>query len=145
MLYQTESSMTKISIAICIFLLSLSCHSQTAKTIAQLDKEHQKCLDTGNNMANCSFEYYSKMDDLLNTTYKKIRLTLSQDEQQKLKTLQIAWLKKRDAYFKQVQKETAKTLDGDHESQDYRMICSNENALFVKDRIIVLEQNYLKK
>jgi uncharacterized protein YecT (DUF1311 family) len=137
--------MSKISIAICTFLFSLSCHSQADKVIAQLDKEHQKCLDNGNNMANCSFEYYTKMDDLLNITYKKIRLDLSKDQQQQLKNLQIAWLKERDQYFKKVEKETAATLDGDNESQDYRMICSHENALFVKERIISLEKKYSKK
>ena len=56
----------------------------------------------------------------------------------------MAWLKKRDQYFKKVETETAKELDGENTSQDYKMICAHENALFVKDQIIELEIVYLK-
>ncbi|MNG00997.1 hypothetical protein D3C84_839560 [compost metagenome] len=95
-------------------------------------------------MLNCTQVYYTKIDEQLNITYKKIRTNLSKPEQEKLKTQQLAWLKKRDHYFKKVKAETAKELDGEHESQDYRMICTHENALFVRDRIIELEKVYLK-
>nr|WP_254921206.1 lysozyme inhibitor LprI family protein [Flavobacterium sp. ov086] len=93
---------------------------------------------------NCTFEYYNKMDNLLNITYKKIRTTLSKSEQEKLKNQQLFWLKKRDLYFKKIEAETTKELDGENSSQDFRMICSHENALFVEDRIIELEKIYFK-
>nr|WP_294927226.1 hypothetical protein [uncultured Flavobacterium sp.] len=38
----------------------------------------------------------------------------------------------------------AKKLDDENQSQDYRMICTNKNALFVKDRVLELEKVYLK-
>lgn len=129
-----------------LFLISFYSFSQENKTIQKLDTELQNCLDdTQNNMMNCTFEYYTKIDNLLNVTYKKIRSTLSKPEQEKLKSQQLAWLKKRDLYFKKVAAETSSDLDGDHSSQDYRMICSHENALFVENRIVELEKIYLLK
>ena len=71
------------------------------KTIQKLDTELQNCLDnTQNNMLNCTLEYYNKIDNQLNITYKKIKSKLSKTEQEKLKSKQLAWLKKRDLYFK---------------------------------------------
>lgn len=128
-----------------LFLISFHSYSQENKAIQKLDTELQKCLDdTQNNMLNCTLEYYTKIDEQLNRTYKKIRTNLSKPEQEKLKTQQLAWLKKRDQYFKNVKAETAKELDGENASQDYRMICSHKNALFVRDRIIELEKTYSK-
>ena len=137
--------MNKTPIFFLLFLISLYSHSQENTTIQKLDTELQNCLDnTQNNMLNCTLEYYNKIDDQLNVTYKKIRAKLNKPEQEKLKSQQLAWLKKRDLYFKKVAIKTSSDLDGDSSSQDYRMICSHENALFVKDRIIELEKIYLK-
>lgn len=137
--------MNKKLILIFICFINICCYSQVIKTINKLDVEHKKCLDNvENNMANCTLEFYTKMDDLLNTTYKKIKLQLSKNDQQKLKELQILWLKKRDQYFKKIETETKEELDGDNTSQDYRMICAHENAIFVKNRIIELEKIYRK-
>lgn len=128
-----------------LFLITFFSYSQENKTIQKLDTELQKCLDdTQNNMLNCTLEYYNKIDEQLNVTYKKIRATLSKPKQEKLKSQQLAWLKKRDLYFKKVAAKTSLDLDGDNSSQDYRMICSHKNALFVKDRIMELEKEYLK-
>ena len=128
-----------------LFLISFHSYSQTNKTIEKLDTELQKCLDnTQNNMLNCTQVYYSKIDDLLNVTYKNIRTKLSKPKQENLKNQQLSWLKKRDQYFIEVKTETAKQLDGENESKDFRMICAHENALFVKDRIIELEKTYSK-
>ena len=137
--------MNKKLLLIFICFINLCCYSQANKAINKLDIEHKKCLDNvENNMANCTFEFYTKMDDLLNITYKKIKIQLSKSDQQKLKELQILWLKKRDQYFKKIAKETKEELDGDNTSQDYRMICVHENAIFVKDRILELEKIYGK-
>ena len=137
--------MKKTHLIFILFLIVLNSHSQENKRIQKLDTELQKCLDnTQNNMLNCTLEYDTKIDDQLNVTYKKIRVTLSQSDQEKLKNKQLAWLKKRDQYFKKVQIETAKELDGENASQDYRMICSHKNVLFVRDRIIELEKIYSK-
>jgi uncharacterized protein YecT (DUF1311 family) len=135
--------MNKILLAFALFFIGLNSYSQENKAIQKLDTELQKCLDdTKNNMLNCTLEYYNKIDEELNVIYKKIRTTLTKPEQEKLKNQQLAWLKKRDQYFKKVKTETAKELDGENESQDYRMICVHKNALFVKDRIIELEKVY---
>ncbi|SNR80414.1 lysozyme inhibitor LprI family protein [Flavobacterium sp. ov086] len=137
--------MNKKHLLILVLLISFFSYSQENKTIQKLNTELQKCLDdTENNMMNCTFEYYNKMDNLLNITYKKIRTTLSKSEQEKLKNQQLFWLKKRDLYFKKIEAETTKELDGENSSQDFRMICSHENALFVEDRIIELEKIYFK-
>jgi len=137
--------MNKKHLLILVLLISFFSYSQENKTIQKLNTELQKCLDdTENNMMNCTFEYYNKMDNLLNITYKKIRTTLSKSEQEKLKNQQLLWLKKRDLYFKKIEAETTKELDGENSSQDFRMICSHENALFVEDRIIELEKIYFK-
>jgi uncharacterized protein YecT (DUF1311 family) len=137
--------MNKKRLFLLLFSISFYSYSQENKAIQKLDTELQKCLDdTQNNMLNCTLEYYTKIDEQLNITYKKIRAILSKPEQEKLKNKQLAWLKKRDLHFKKVEAETAKELDGDNASQDYRMICSHENALFVRDRIMELEKTYSK-
>ena len=136
--------MKKTHLFFLLLLISFSSYSQENKAIQKLDTELQNCLDTGSGMLNCTQVYYNQIDDLLNVTYKKIRTSLKKSEHEKLKSQQLAWLKKRDQYFKKVQGETAKELDGDNSSQDYRMICIHKNALFVKDRIIELEKVYLK-
>jgi uncharacterized protein YecT (DUF1311 family) len=137
--------MNKKLILIFICFINLCCYSQVIKAINKLDIEHKKCLDNvENNMANCTLEFYARMDNLLNITYKKIKINLNKSEQQKLKELQILWLKKRDKYFTKIEKETQEELDGDNTSQDYRMICAHENAIFVENRIIELEKIYGK-
>ncbi|MDR7372933.1 lysozyme inhibitor LprI family protein [Flavobacterium aquidurense] len=137
--------MNKILSFSLLVLISFYSYSQKNKTIEKVDIELQKCLDdTQNNMLNCTQVYYTKMDEQLNVTYKKIKNKLSKPEQDKLKNQQLAWLKKRDQYFIKVKTDTAKQLDGENSSQDYKMICAHENALFVRDRIIELEKVYLK-
>lgn len=137
--------MKKAHLIFILFLISFYSYSQQNKAIQKLDAELQKCLDdTQNNMLNCTIEYYTTIDEKLNITYNKIRASLSKPEQENLKNKQLAWLKKRDQYFKKVKAETAKELDGENESQDYRMICSHKNALFVRDRIIELEKTFSK-
>lgn len=141
----TIRQMNKTYLILLLSLISFYSYSQENKAIQKLDTELQKCLDdTQNNMLNCTLEYYTRIDDQLNVTYKRIRATLNQPEQEKLKNQQLAWLIKRDQYFKKVKIETAKELDGENASQDYRMICSHKNALFVRDRIIELEKIYSK-
>ena len=137
--------MNKTHLLFFVFLFCFHSYSQENKAIQKLDTELQKCLDdTQNNMLNCTQVYYTKIDEQLNRTYKKIRTNLSKPEQEKLKTQQLACLKKRDQNFKKVKAKTAKELDGENASQDYRMICSHKNALFVRDRIIELEKTYSK-
>lgn len=136
--------MNKKHLFFLLFLINLSLYSQENKTIQKLDTELQSCLDnTQNNMLNCTLEYYNKIDEQLNIIYKKVRAKLNKPEQEKLKSQQLVWLKKRDLYFKKVAAKTSSDLDGDNSSQDYRMICTHKNALFVKDKIIELEKVYL--
>ena len=137
--------MNKSRLFFLLFLFNFYSYSQETIMIEKLDTELQNCLDdTQNNMMNCTFEYYTKIDDLLNVTYKKIRVKLSKPQQEKLKSQQLTWLKQRDLYFKKVATKTSSDLGGDHSSQDYRMIFSHENALFVRDRVIELKKAYLK-
>ena len=64
--------MNKTHLLFFLFLISFYSYSQTNKTIQKLDTELQQCLDTQNNMLQCTQVYYTKIDDLLNVTYKKI-------------------------------------------------------------------------
>lgn len=66
-------------------LFSLSVSSQTLKTVKELEKMNQKCLDKGGDGLACSLDYYKKMDALLNEVYNKLRANLSSDEKAKLK------------------------------------------------------------
>ena len=65
-----------------LFLFTCKNYSQVIKTINKLDVAHQDCLDNpSKNMANCTINYYNKLDSLLNVEYKKIRSGLNASQQ----------------------------------------------------------------
>ncbi len=130
--------MIQKSITIILIILSLSCNSQTLKTIEKIETSYQNCLNKGDNMKGCSVEYYKKADSLLNVVYKKLRLKLSTEEQSSLKTEQLEWLKKRDKYFKKVNSETKKEGDFSEGSNDFDMIVIDKKAEFVFERVKAL-------
>ncbi|MGH2664619.1 lysozyme inhibitor LprI family protein [Flavobacterium sp.] len=121
-----------------LVLFSISGFSQTLKTVKELEKANQDCLDQGKNMLGCSRDYYEQMDALLNKVYNKLRTSLTAEEKAKLKKEQQLWLKKRDKYADEQYDETAELLEGETESQDFKMIVRHSEAEFVKERVIVL-------
>lgn len=120
-----------------IFIILLCfgfCNAQTAKTINKIKKDYQNCLDKGDNMKKCSYGYLHKSDSLLNVVYNKVKLKLNSTQKAKLKKEQLAWLKKRDAYFDKVIKST---LNGEEGliGDDLRMVIADKEADFVFDRV----------
>ncbi len=134
--------MKKIVTLLIVLCISLNCNSQVEKSIKKIQSETKKCLDKGQFMLGCAEIEYQKTDDLLNIVYKIIKSKLTIENQKKLKQKQVSWLKLRDKKFKQIAKETSKELDGNTDSQDFRMICFIAEAEFVQKRIIELEKTY---
>ncbi|QBZ96960.1 hypothetical protein GS03_00445 [Flavobacterium sangjuense] len=110
------------------------CQSQTIKTLNKIKTDHQSCLDKGDYMLGCSLDYYKKTDSLLNVVYNKIRLKLNTTEKRKFKNEQLGWLKKKDSYFRKVEKNTKNEV-GDIIGSDLRMIITDKEADFVFDRV----------
>jgi uncharacterized protein YecT (DUF1311 family) len=130
--------MLKKSIVIICITFSFTGNSQTLKTIEDIETAHQECLDRGENMNGCSEEYYAKADNLLNTTYKKVKLKLSASEQSILKAEQLKWIKKRDKYFQKVYLDTKREGEFGEGSSGFNMIVTDLQAKFVMDRVKIL-------
>ena len=111
-------------------------HGQTLELIKNLEIEHQNCLDNQAWMLGCSIKYNKQMDSLLNVVYNKKRQLLSKKEKLNLKEEQLAWLKKRDANTKKVSTKI-KTVT-DIMGSDLQMIITDEEAEFVKKRVVYL-------
>ena len=126
-----------------LFLFSLLptfCSAQSLQTVKDLDQEHQKLMDKGVNMLGYTVAYYNKLDSLLNVVYNKLRQTLSPEEMQELKLQQRQWLKERDAYFKQLYRDTEKKFDlkqNEWEEVEYLSVY-HPQILFVEERVILL-------
>ncbi len=119
-----------------LFLIfALPSFSQNAKSIEDFEKSYQKCLDEGSNMYGCAHTYFLQTDSLLNVVYKKIRLELSKEEKEKLRTEQLAWLKKRDAYFEKEYSKLKKNNDLEVNSRDFQMIYYDKQGTFVLNRV----------
>jgi len=116
-------------------MLSLSGQAQTLAELTNIDKKYKACLDKGANMLHCSQLYYKQMDSLLNVTYNNLRKPLGQSGKTALKNEQIKWLEKRDAYFKQIDKEYAAENSNGFAGNDSRMIAIDEKARFVRTRV----------
>jgi uncharacterized protein YecT (DUF1311 family) len=131
----------KIKILFIIFcFINLTNFAQTLKTIDSLQNQYQQCLDKGEYMLGCSKMFYYQIDSLLNLRYKKLRLTCDSIQKENLKDEQLEWLAKRDKQFIKNQKQTNKEAkkEGYDGGQDERMILTDTNAMFVKQRVIEL-------
>jgi uncharacterized protein YecT (DUF1311 family) len=127
-----------ISILICFFYLTVS--AQTNSTIKTLEIQHQACLDKGQYMLGCTKIFYYQMDSLLNVQYKKLRSKCQGLQKENLKDEQLEWLLKRDKQFnlnKQSVNKQAKK-EGYDGGQDETMILIQENAMFIKKRVVEL-------
>jgi uncharacterized protein YecT (DUF1311 family) len=110
------------------------------KTIDSLQTQYQLCLDKGQNMLGCSKVFYYQMDSLLNLRYKQLRLTCDSIQKENLKDEQLEWLSKRDKQFLKNQKQTNKEAkkEGYDVGQDEKMVLTDTNAMYVKQRVIEL-------
>ncbi|RXK61930.1 DUF1311 domain-containing protein [Lacibacter luteus] len=139
--------MFRYTILFCI-LLTLSaygnCFAQNEKTIDSLETKYQACLDEGKNMLDCSKSFYKVMDSMLNIVYFKIAAKLDSNHKIQLRNEQRSWLTSRNVYFKMTlnkfkQKHPGKSpLGNSSGAQDDAMIMHDENAQFVKERILAL-------
>jgi uncharacterized protein YecT (DUF1311 family) len=127
--------MIQKSILLFFILFSFHSNAQTLKSVTKLETTHQKCLDTGIGMRNCSLKYLNQSDSLLNVAYKNLRLKLSSEEKSELKKEQLIWLKKRDQYFKKAYSDTRKKGYFEEGSLDFEMVVFDLQADYVFDRV----------
>jgi len=139
----------KLLIACTIFLnISVTSFAQTEKTIDSLQNLEQACLDKGQFMLGCSEKFYFQMDSLLNLEYKKLHSKCDSIQKENLKDEQLQWLSKRDNQFKknQVQEDKDAKEGGYDGGEDETMMLTDDNAKFVKERVLELinssPQNY---
>jgi len=123
-----------------LFLSPFTSISQSLKDISILADQHQKCLDEGVDMQGCSRNYCLQMDSCLNLVYNNIRKLLTDTEKENLKKEQLNWLKKRDLYYKKEQSEFKKQFDSGEWGSDMFMIVYQNDAEFVRKRVVVLIQ-----
>jgi uncharacterized protein YecT (DUF1311 family) len=107
--------------------------AQTVKDVKTIERKYQLCLDEGTDMTGCTNRFYTEMDKTLNTVYNKYSATLAQAEKDKLKTEQKEWLKQRDARIK----KQIQVLNRKSDNNDEIMALRNENAVFVKQRVLL--------
>ncbi len=121
-----------------------TCFAQSEKTIDSLTKKYQTCLDEGKNMLDCSKLFYRQMDSMLNVVYFKQYSKLDSANKIQLRNEQRLWLKSRDVFFKKTlnrfkQKYPGKSpFSSAYGAEDDAMIMHDENAEFVKERILIL-------
>jgi uncharacterized protein YecT (DUF1311 family) len=108
--------------------------AQTIKEVKTIERKYQLCLDEGSDMLGCTNRFYAEMDKILNTVYNKYSATLAEAEKDKLKTEQKEWLKQRDARIK----KQIQVLNRKSNNNDEIMALRNENAVFVKQRVLLL-------
>jgi uncharacterized protein YecT (DUF1311 family) len=121
-----------------ITFLPLLASSQKAPDVVVLETQYQQCLDNGQNMLACSKLFYLQMDSLLNVYYQKLRTTCNDQQKSNLKTEQIKWLSKRDAYFKTTRYKAQKNSQNGIVPKDDEMFMYNDNAEFVQARVLEL-------
>ena len=138
--------MLKKIILIAIINFTICGYSQTLKQVVKLENEYQKCLDSGNGMKNCSINFYSTSDSLLNFAYKNLKVKLNVTEQNNLKIEQRKWLKMRDDYFNKAFKESKKENNGDTEGDDFKMFYFDKKSTFVINRVkeLITKRNSIK-
>lgn len=125
-----------VSLPLTILLSSGIANAQALKDITHLERQHQKCLDTGNDMMGCLSRHYHQMDSLLNVAYNNLRKQMAQPEKDKLKEEQLEWLKERDSYFSQQRKEYQ--AKAEEFGRDALLMVYDNNTEFVKKRVVYL-------
>ncbi len=126
-----------------LFLLLIFCSmngfSQSVQTVDSIETSYHNCLDKGTNMFDCSKEFYTKMDNLLNVVYGNLIHTCSEIQRRNLKIEQKEWLIKRNSYFqKTLTKLEEESKEVGFVPQDNDMFRIDNNASFVKVRVIQL-------
>jgi len=119
-------------ILICLLWFGFT-NAQSISAIEEIKTQYQNCLDNGNFMLGCSYEYYNKADSLLDMVCHKIEVGLKKDQREQFRKEQTKWLKKRNAYFKKIRK---RNLVIDHlATDDQKMMVADEQAEFIFERV----------
>ena len=110
-----------------------------SEIISNLDDEHQACLDKGEAMMQCSYQYSQKMDSMLNVVYKELLGGYSSEQKAKLRAEEREWINFRDKELKKIYSTVSSTGDKDgFLPQDEKMIAYGEEAKLTRDRVLVL-------
>ena len=108
---------------------------QIRKELATIDSIDKMFLDSGiDNMANEDW-YNSKMDQLLNKTYRVVMEASTPEQKQTLKIEQRAWLKKRDRNTKEVRRAITRE---NGEGTITEQVTFQGEADFVRKRVLYL-------
>ena len=130
---------TKHKIIILFAFLTITAYDSygqvTQQSIDSLESAHQKCLDIGKQMVNCSKVYYLSMDSVLNRIYGQVRYKMSPTGRENLKLSQVNWLKERDAFFRIKDKEFIKKINSGEWGKDDAMIIYDDKAEYVRKRV----------
>jgi len=121
-----------------MIVVSNKLNAQSLSIMSDLERQHQNCLDKGEDMLGCSRRYYLQMDSMLNMAYNNLRKKCSKQEKAKLKNEQISWLKKRDKYLKEQENEFQKEYKAKEWGSDMFMVVYDSDAEFIKERTLVL-------
>jgi uncharacterized protein YecT (DUF1311 family) len=93
---------TLISIGLTIILFGCQREMDYNAKLENLSIEHQKCLDSGIAMMNCSQKYAFQMDSMLNVVYKDLIKRYDKPDQEKLKEEERMWIKQRDIQLEKI-------------------------------------------
>ncbi len=128
-----------ITIFIGLLAFGFAAKAQTAKTIDDMAAKHQARLDTGIDMYGTTLLYYNQMDSMLNMVYQKLRASLDDKAKDSLKRDELAWLKERDKFFKEQDKNMKDELKkGEWGTEPLEMFKYQAQADFVKERVLAL-------
>ncbi|MDJ1468585.1 lysozyme inhibitor LprI family protein [Cytophagaceae bacterium DM2B3-1] len=133
-----------VIISLFFFCFSLVIQAQTLKSVTDIEKKYKDCVAPGYGFIDCSNTYYDNLDDLLNVAYKKIRSTMTPEQKNALKTEQVKWLAKRDAYFKKLDNQYFDAMEAGGGDEMERSAAIFDKAEYVKVRVKELIQRLPK-
>ena len=139
--------MKQLLVFISLIILS-GCKSRTnySEVVNRLEKQHQECLDKGEDMLGCSRIFYSQMDSMLNVVYEDLMGRLDKIEKNSLREEEKQWIKQRDIEFRKITRELRESIDQvGFVPQDNNMMAYDEQADLVKKRIRQLIDKLEKK
>lgn len=111
--------------------VNLSFSQNFSDTLKEIKSENQLCLDNGDKMFSCSFEYLKKSDNLLNLVYNSLRKALTENEKIVLKAEQIKWISKKEKEFENIDNLNSGLGNG----LDDKMFKNQQKAEFIIPRI----------
>ena len=128
----------------CLISCSVCLTAQTIKVVDSLSKAELYCLENETDMNQCAIVYYHQMDSMLNVVYEECIKGLSNDRKLALKKDELIWLKKRDQYFAQLDKDYEQKNKTGEWGREMRVTIIDRKAHYVKDRVLKLHTIWRK-